>query len=135
MKMLNLRERRNVLAFFRYFCTASLCPVTVDTQTWEIRPGTSSWWKSVASALSYALFVAHTLFILARLLHVALFLPGIVPLHEKVLHIDVAGAAVLVTYWYYVLHIKHGSISAAVTTMTLTGKVRTQGMWRNLCFT
>ena len=36
---------------------------------------------------------------------------------------DVAGAAVLVSYWYDALHNKHASISAPFTTMTLTGKV------------
>ena len=124
--MLNLKKRHRVLVFLRYcsiFCQLS---IRVDEQTWKIRAGTDSEWDGRVCTGSYALFVAHVLYKILRLLHTLCFSQGDNPLHQIMLHFDVVCGTVLVVYSYYSLYIKYADINPAIVEMTLAAEIKTE---------
>ena len=120
--MLTLKERRNVLVFFGYFCTMNRFPVQVDIQHWRLRPGAASKWKEFVSKAWYVLFILHAVYKVVTLVHVLLFIPG-TPLYQIILHGVVASSCVMVAMWYYVLYIKYADVFAIFVRTTLTGNI------------
>ena len=71
--------------------------------------------------MSYALFIAHTLYTLFRLVGGFLFLQNAIPLHQVLIHGYVTGAAVITVLWYYLLFIKYPDVYTATMQITMTG--------------
>ena len=124
--MLTLKERQRVLTFLRYCSIICQLPIRVDDQSWKVRPGTDAKWRGWVCAGSYALFVAHVLYKISRLLHTLCFSTGDNPLHQIMLHFDVVSGTVMVVYWYYSLYIKYADINPAIVEMTLTVRINTK---------
>ena len=120
--MLNEKERRKVLSCLSYFCYLGLLPLRVDVDSWQILPGLTSAWKKLASALYFATFVAHSGYQNLSLMYALMFRQD-TPLHHMIIHMTLAVGSAMVAFWYYVIYILYPEISAALTRMTLTGRV------------
>ena len=118
--MLLLHERFWILQYLRYSCIFNLLPARVDLKTWKLSAGTDKKWKQWACNLAYALALTHTVYVILRFFHALLFVPG-VPLHQLVIHGDLAGGYLMTVYWYYVLYLKSPDAYAGFLIMTLTG--------------
>ena len=68
--------------------------------------------------MSYALFIAHTLYKLLSLVGGFLFLRNAIPLHQVLIHGFVTGAAVTTVLWYYLLFVKYPVAYTATFQMT-----------------
>lgn len=110
--MLNKKERRQVLLFLNYCTTFCLLPVQVDVQSWNVRPGTDTKWRARVCNGSYALFIAHASFKAISLLYVLYFCSH-VPLHQLLIHGQVAWAGVMFGYWYFLLYIEQADVNNA----------------------
>ena len=128
--MLNIKERHHVLVFFRYFTIAGAFPLHVDVDSWEIQPGPKSSWKTLASRITFGIFLAHTLYKNWSLAS-ALVSGRDIPLYQMVIHLILAGAAAMLSYWYYVLHIQYSGTYAAFVRTTLTATVTGSKCYRN----
>ena len=68
------------------------------------------------------LFVVHAVYKNVSLF-TAFFYPCEVPLHQIIVHGDVAGAAAMLAFWYYVSYVKHPGVNAMLWRITLAGNV------------
>ena len=125
--MLTLKERQEVLKWFRCFCTIGLLPMQVDVEGWKVRADTTT--LSWASKAWYASFVAHSLYKILNFIYTLLFFHGI-PLHQMIIHGVLASAAADFSLWYYILYVKYPNENAALIRMTLTRTI-TAGITRN----
>ena len=126
LKMLNTKQRRRVLVFFRYCTNFCLLPVRVDVQSWNVRPGTYTKRRARACNGSYALLIAHASYKAISLLHALSFCSN-VPLHQLLFHGQVAWGGVIFSYWYFLQYVEHADLSAAFAEMTLAGNIATRG--------
>ena len=92
--MLTLKERRRVLTYLRFFTTFYLLPVTVHLHTVEPRVVTGTSRNTWICRVSYAIFLAHTLYKVLSLVYALFFSQGIL-LHQIMVHGVVAAAAVM----------------------------------------
>ena len=120
--MLTFKERAQVVKVLHYLCNLNVWPLRVDTQRWELRPGAETLWRTLACSVSYGLFLANTGYKVGSFLYVLFFLQD-TPLHQIMIHGNVAVSFLMVTFWYYVLFIKNAGIHAKVFGMTLTGNI------------
>ena len=118
--MLSLTERFEIIKFLHFFAKWSLFPVQVDIELWELRALTR--WRTLTCFISYGLFVANTGYKFVRLLYVLLFLRN-TPLHQVMIHGIVVVGFLIVTFWYYVIFVKHADVHAKLFSMTMTGKI------------
>ena len=128
--MLTLKERHRVLEFLHFFSILRILPIKVDLYTWELRAGKNTWWNAWICRLSYAMFLAHTLYKVLSLVY-ALFFPHGIFLHHIMIHGAMAATAVMVSYNYYALYIKHAEVNAGFVRMTLTGNITSGGKMQN----
>ena len=120
--MLTFKERAQVLKVIRYLSNFNVFPLRVDTQRWELCPGAGTLWRTLACTASYGLFLVNTGYKVGSLLYVPFFLQD-TPLHQIMIHGNVAVAFLMITFWYYVLFIKHAGIHAKVFGMTVAGNI------------
>ena len=120
--MLTLKERHGVLKCLYYFSALSLLPIRVDLQAWKVHPGCGTKYRTWACGLSYALFGVQALYKNLSLACAFIF-PCEVPLHQIMIHGDVAGASAMLAFWYYVSYIKFPGFNAMLWRLTLTGNV------------
>ena len=118
--MLNLKERRQVLAFLRYSYCFNLCPTRVDTQTWKLRRGIGTKKTAWICYISYGSFLAHVSYKLLALAYSLFVLPS-VPLHQILIHAVIAVVGVMNSFFYYAIHFNHADVNASFVRMTLTG--------------
>ena len=95
--MLSMKEREKILAFCRSVSIINLFPVRVDLHTWEIRSGGGSKWIARACRLSFALFVAHSVYTCLSFVHAIIYSRDI-PLHQMIIHAECAAACVNYIY-------------------------------------
>ena len=117
--MLNTAERQHILRILRCYCTFGFLPLEVDADAWEIRPGVKSAWKILACHVSFGMFVANMVYKNIGLLHAFMFLRN-VPLYHLVIHMVLASASAVISFWYYILYIRCPGISATFMRLTLT---------------
>ena len=67
----------------------------------------------------YALFIGHGLLKILRLVGGLFFRNGI-PLHQVLIHGAVAGAAVMMVLWYYLLFVKYPDVYTATLKMLIS---------------
>ena len=118
--MLNKLERYNVLVHTKRLYAVSLFPCQVDLNGWEIVPGAATSWKEWASKFVTLLHLAHCGYKIGSLV-LGLSTPEKLPLHQAMLHSGLAGASVVYTFWYYLLHVKHTETNAGFVGITLRG--------------
>ena len=130
--MLTLKERQEILNWYRRFSTFDLFPVQVEVEGWKVRPGSSTKARSWASKSWYALFVVDSFYKILNLLYTLLFLRGI-PLHQLIIQglLAIGGAGIVL--WYYILYVRFADENAVLVQMTLTGAVA-GGMIKNESF-
>ena len=128
--MLPQKDRFSILQFLRYSSIGNFYPVDVNPKNWEVRPGRAEKWKEWLCYFFYTLDIAHAIFTSTRLIHVIVFLPEEVPLHQLVIHGELAGAYVVAgVYWYYELFIRNADVYAGFIRITLTGNL--SGTWNS----
>ena len=120
--MLSLKERQQVLKFYRLVSIVGLFPVSVDPEKWEIRSGYGSKWKFFACTVSISLFGAHAAYKCASLLYAFNLYPA-VPLYKLVIHAILAIAALIFAFWYYIMHVKDGHLSSQFAVLILTAGI------------
>ena len=72
--------------------------------------------------MSFAIYCSHVVVQALSLMHVVGFFPS-TPLYQVVLHIILASAYAVTSFWYYLLYVRYSETNAAVVEMTLTGSV------------
>ena len=117
--MLNSKEKQHVLAWFRFFSKAGVLPLQINVDGWEVHPEQKLTWKKLACQVYLYIFLAHTLYKNLTLAHVFMFGQG-VPLYQMVVHMVLAAASAMLSFWYYVLYIQYPETFAAFTRTTLT---------------
>ena len=120
--MLTLKERHEVLKWYRHFSTINVFPMQVEVNGWKVWPGTTTKLRSWVSKAWYVLYVAHSLCKVLSLLCTLLFVRGI-PLHQMIIHGVMAGATAVYGFWYYILYVKYPDVNAALIRMTLAGTI------------
>ena len=113
-------DRNRVLKDFQHMCSIYSFPLEVDPQAWSIRPTRDNKWKEWVCKVSYALYIAHVLYKIFRLINIFLFLRG-TPLHQIIIHAVLAVSGIMFAFWHHWLYYKHVDVNAAYMTMTLTG--------------
>ena len=120
LKMLSLQERYNILRLLRFFCIIIPFPAQLNVETWQIRhTGGFTKRKAWASKASCLLFILHAVYINLTLIH-ALFALRTVPLYQLILHAVFASASALYVFWYYILYVRHGNVTAEFRSLTLS---------------
>ena len=87
-----------------------------------------------ACCLYYALLVLNSMYNVLSVAFSLFFLQGI-PLHQIMIHADIARIALLLVFWYYMIRIKYPDEYARFVQMTRTGNI-SGGMMQtyNYCF-
>ena len=120
--MLSVTERAQVIKVLQCSGNWNFFPIQVDTEHWELRPGAGTRWRTLCCSVFYGLFVANTGYKVSSLLYAILFIRD-TPLHQMMIHGIAAVAFLMITFWYYVLFVKHADVHAKVFRMTLTGNI------------
>ena len=123
-KMLNEKERRRVLKFLCYCSIFNLVRVQVDIGAWDLHAGAESKSNLWICYFSDGLFVCNALYKSFMLAHTMLFLQSdVVPLHQILIHVDLASFSLLICVYYYVLHLESAAVNTAFVRVTLTGNL------------
>ena len=72
------------------------------------------------SSLCFGVFGVHCLYKILGLLYAFAFAQDVVPLHQMIIHMILAGLAAMLLYYYYVLYIRYPGSFAAFARMTLS---------------
>ena len=119
--MLAVKERQKILIFLRYFSAINLFPIQVDVKGWSILPGYGKAPKAWACKICCAIFAGHAMYKALSSIHVFLFSPAGIPLHQMVIHGEIAAVSGTFIHWYYVIYVECADEFATFLKMTLTG--------------
>ena len=119
--MLTAEERHRILVCISYIFSICLLPGRVKVETWEFKPGCDTKWRNWGCKTSYALFIAHALYKIGRLLSGFLVLKNIIPLHQVIIHLTVASCAIMNVYWYFLLLVKYPDLYLGIMKIVFSG--------------
>ena len=112
-----------MLKCLHYCSIVNLLPVQVDAQAWDLRPGADTRVKLWVSYVSYGLFLCHALYKNLLLAYTLIFLRSEIPLHQLLIHADLAAFSLMICFYYYVIHLACPGLNASLMRMTLTANV------------
>ena len=121
--MLTLAERHQLVIFISYVFRICLFPAKIDAKEWEFYPGFTSKLNERACNASYALFIAHTLYKILRLVSGFLFFRNAEGLHQLIIHLAVVACGAMIVYWYYVLFIKYPDVYLRIMQTSFSGNI------------
>ena len=126
--MLSLKERQQVLKFYRLVSIVGLFPVSVDPEKWEIRSGCGSKWKFLASIVSLTLFGVHAAYKCLSLLY-AFHLYPTTPLYKLLIHAEFVMTSVIFAFWGYIMYVKDGHLHSQLAGLIVTARI-TEGTFK-----
>ena len=118
--------------FLGYFCKAGLLPLQVNVDSWEIRPEAKSLWKKWTCHVSFGVLLLNTLYKNGSLVYEFVFAQD-TPLHQTVIHMVLAGASAMMSFSYYIQHVRFPGTFVKFAGMTLKANVTGSKHTLELC--